>query len=207
MKRLLPFVVALGLVAATSLPVAADSGSGPPPMPSCHPAMILPSGQVIPSTGPCTETDHFSDGSFIGNPLPCTSPAPFSSGWVFASFSGNGIQHITVNSKDDSWFTATFTGTGTFFPILPPFTTFPPTGPPTIVPDPTRPAAAGKLTEWFAFESNANNFVFHDTTHFIGETLAPFPVQTVDMHFNNHVSSTGENPFLPHTIVHHLTCD
>ena len=204
MKKLLPLVASLGLVVALSLPVMADSGSGPPPLPSCHPAITLPSGQVIPSTGPCTETDHFSDGSFIGTPLPCSGPAPFASGWVSAVFFGNGVQHITVNAKDDFWFTTTFTGTGTFFPILPPDFT---TNPPTITPDPTRPAAAGQLTEWFGLESNANNFVFHDTTHFIGQTVAPFPVQTVDMHFNNHVSSTGQNPFVPHTIVMHLSCD
>lgn len=198
MKRLVPLVVAIGLLVALSLPAVADSGSGPPPLLSCHPAITLPTGQAIPSTGPCTETDHFSDGSFIGTPLACPGPAPFAGGWVFGSFSGNGVQHITVNSKDDFWFTMTFTGTGTFYPVMPP---------PTFNPDPTRPAAAGKLTEWFGFEGNANNFVFHDTTHFIGETLAPFPVQSVDMHFNNHVSSVPANPFLPHTIVHHLTCD
>ena len=108
-----------------------------------------------------------------------------------------------MNSKDDFWFTTTFTGTETFFPILPPDFT---TNPPTITPDPGRPAAAGQLTEWFGVEGNAKNFVFHDTTHFIGQTLAPFPVQSVDLHFNDHVSSTPQNPFMPHTVVHHLSC-
>ena len=203
MKRFLPFVLALGILVALSLPAGADSGSGPPPFPTCHPAITLPSGQIIPSTGPCTETDHFSDGSFIGTPLACAGPGPFSSGWVSAVFFGNGVQHITVNAKGDFWLTMTFTGTGTFFPILPPDFT---ANPPTIIPDPTRAAAAGQLTEWFGFEQNANNRVIHDTTHFIGETLAPFPVQTVDMHFQNHVSWTPAKLIVPHTVVHHLSC-
>jgi hypothetical protein len=168
---------------------------------SCHPANFDYPGE--PSTGPCNETDHFSDGSFIGNPLNCPGPAPFASGWVFGAFSGNGVQHMTVNANQDFWATFTFTGTGTFFPILPPDFS---TNPPTITPDPSRPAAAGQITEWFGIEGNAKNFVFSDTTHFIGTTLAPFPVQTVDMHFNDHVSSTAQNPFVPHAVVHNLSC-
>jgi hypothetical protein len=162
----------------------------------------LPNGTVIPSTGPCTETDHFSDLSFLASPLACPGGSIFN-GWAIATFSGNGIQHITVNSKDDFWATSTVTGRGNFVPILPPdFTKMPPT----ITPDPSRPTVVGQLTAWFGFESNANNFVAHDTAHFIGDTQAPFPVQTVDVHFDDHASSTGANPFVPHTVVMHISC-
>lgn len=202
MKRVLSLAAGLGLLVALSLPVAADSGSGPPPMPTCHPAITLPDGTVIPSTGPCTETDHFSDLTFLANPLPCPSSSNFT-GWAIARFSGNGIQHITVNSKDDFWITSTFTGRGSFFPILPPDFT---TRPPKITLDPTRSTLTGQLTTWFGDESNAKNFVAHDTAHFIGETQAPFPVQRVDLHFDNHFSTTGANPFVPHTVVMHLSC-
>ena len=201
MRKCVALFASLVAMGAFASPAAAASGTGPPPPLTCHPANFDFPGE--PSTGPCTETDHFSDGSFIGNPLPCSGPAPFAGGWVFGAFFGNGVQHVTVNSKDDAWLTLTFTGTGTFYAIKPPNFS---TNPPTFVLDPSRASAAGKLTEWFGLELNANNFVFHDTTHFIGETLAPFPVQTVDMHFDNHVSSTGQNPFVPHTVVHHLTC-
>jgi len=46
----------------------------------------------------------------------------------------------------------------------------------------------------------------YDTAHFIGETQAPFHVQTVDVHFDNHLSTTGANPFVPNTVVMHLSC-
>lgn len=204
MKRVLSLAAGLGLFVALSIPVAAGSGSGPPPLPTCHPAIVAPDGTVIlPSTGPCTETDHFSDLMFLANPLPCPSPSVFD-GWAIANFTGNGIQHVTVNAKDDFWITSTFTGRGSFTPILPVTTT--PPNPPNITLDPSRPTLTGQLTTWFGVESNAKNFVMHDTAHFIGETQPPFPVQTVDLHFNNHFSTTGANPFVPHTIVMHLSC-
>jgi hypothetical protein len=202
MRRLSSLIAGLGLFVALSLPAFASSGSGPAPVPTCHPTITLPDGTVIPSTGPCTETDHFSDLTFLANPLACPAGSPFS-GWAIATFTGNGIQHVTVNAKGDSWFTTTFTGTGSFTPILmPDFSTTPPT----ITLDPTQPTLVGHLTMWFGFESNAKNFVAHDTAHFIGVTQAPFPVQKVDVHFADHFSSTGNNPFVPHTVVMHISC-
>jgi hypothetical protein len=202
MRKLLPVFAGLGLLIALALPASADSGSGPPPMPTCHPAITLPNGVVIPSTGPCTETDHYSDFSFLASPLPCPGGSNLN-GWAIASFSGNGVQHVTVNSKDDFWITQTFTGRGSFAPILPPdFTAMPPK----FTPDPTRATLVGQLTIWFGVESNANNFVVHDTAHFIGDTLAPFAVQTVDLHFADHLSTTAANPLVPHTVVMHISC-
>jgi hypothetical protein len=201
MRKCVALAATLVAMWAFASPAAAASGIGPPPPLTCHPANFDFPGER--STGPCVETDHFSDGSFIGTPLPCSGPAPFAGGWVSGVFFGTGVQHVTVNSQDDAWLTFTFTGTGTFYPILPPDFS---TNPPGITPDPTRPAAAGQLTEWFGLELNSNNFVFSDTTHFIGQTLAPFPVQSVDMHFDNHANSTGQNPFVPRNMVHHLSC-
>jgi len=202
MRRLSSVIAGLGLVVALSLPAVASSGSGPPPFPTCHPAITLPDGTVIPSTGPCTETDHFSDLTFLANPLACPPSSNFS-GWQIAAFVGNGVQHITVNATGDFWLTTTFTGSGSFTPILvPDFST----RPPTITLDPTKPTLVGQLTMWFGLEGNAKNFVAHDTAHFIGDTQAPFAVQTVDMHFADHFSTTGSNPFVPHTVVMHISC-
>lgn len=191
MRRILAFAAATVLFGGLALPVSAASGSGPPPNPTC-----------FPSQGPCTETDHFSELSILGSPLNC--PGYFS-GWVAIDVVGNGVQHITVNNAQDFWFTTTFAGTATVTPVLVTITPNPPPQPPTItvMPDPSRPVLTGNLTTWFGFEGNKNNFVVHDTGN--AQLTAPDGT-TYDVHFNDQISSTGSNPFVPHRLVFHVTC-
>lgn len=185
MKKLLPLIVSLGLLVALALPASANQ----PPVPSC-----------FPGAGPCTETDHFTELTILASPLNCPPGSPFA-GWDIGSFTGNGVQHITVNGAQDFWFTTTLEGQITFMPILNPFATTPPS----ITPDPTRAGVSGQATAWFGVEANANNFVAHDTGHLIGSTLGPSPM-AVDVHFQDQVNSVPANPFVPHTIVSHVSC-
>jgi hypothetical protein len=170
MKRLLllPAFLALFLVAA--LPASAGSGSGPPPNPTCHPAM----GPGVPSTGPCTETDHFSDLAFPASPFPGCGPQ----GWSFIVATGNGVQHVNVNQAGDSWFTSTFTGNAQIFALdISTFTVGP-------------LQATGHLTTWFGGEFNKQNYVLHDTGMFQGTTVTG---QSIFLHFVDHASSVPPN--------------
>jgi hypothetical protein len=187
MRKLIALAASLAVVVMLATPASANQ----PPVPTC-----------FPGVGPCTETDHFTELTFLAGPMNCPPSSPFS-GWAIGAFTGNAVQHITVNGAQDFWVTSTIEGQITFSPILPPDFS---TNPPTITPDPSRPTIAGQATAWFGFEGNLKNFVFHDTGHFHGSTLPPFPTQSVDLHFQDHVSSTGANPFVPHTVVMHLSC-
>jgi len=76
MKSLLVLCACVALFAVSALPTAAASGTGPPPNLTCY-----------PSVGPCQETDHFGQLTFLGSPLPgCTSL-----GWALISTNGNGV--------------------------------------------------------------------------------------------------------------------
>jgi hypothetical protein len=185
-------VAAVGcLLSFTAIPASAGS-TGPPPIPTC-----------VPGVGPCQETDHFSQLQFLGSPLNC--PGYFSS-WSAVQATGEGIQHINVNGAQDFWETSTFTGAAVISPILVQVTPNPLPAPPTITvlgPDPNRPVLSGHLQAWFGFQGNRNNFSTSDTANFQGTSPDGTPYS---LHFNNHLNSTGNNPFVPHTIVMDVSC-
>lgn len=189
MRRILAFAAAACLFGGFALPVSAASGTGPPPTPTC-------------TVGPCQETDHFGELPILASPLNC--PGYFS-GWAFIDVVGNGIQHVNINKAQDFWFTTTFTGAATITPILV-LVTPNPTGPPTITvlgPDPSRPVLTGHLQIWFGFEGNRSNFSQSDT----GNLQATAPDGTTySVHFNDHINSVPANPFVPHTVVMHVSC-
>lgn len=56
------------------------------------------------------------------------------------------------------------------------------------------PLATGHEMHWFGASLNANNFVEH-TGNVEASTLST-PSQTIDLHFADHASSTGGNPFV-----------
>jgi hypothetical protein len=205
MRKLLAFAATVGLLAIAAVPAYANSGSGPPPNPTCYPSAFAPPGQ--PGTGPCTETDHFGTLDFLGSPLNC--PGYFS-GWSAISATGNGIQHITVNRADDFWLTSTFTGTATITPLI--VIVGPPPGPgqpPTITVvgvDPARPSLSGHLETWFGISGNRSNYVIHDVGNFHGTSVAVTPVQSFSLHFIDHISSIPSNPFAPHTVIMDASC-
>ena len=98
MRRLFVLTICMALFAALALPASASSGTGPPPIPTCHPGV-----------GPCQETDHFGELVFYGSPLGCGALNE----WAFIQQTGNGVQHINVNKAQDSWFTSTMVGPAT----------------------------------------------------------------------------------------------
>jgi hypothetical protein len=102
---------------------------------------------------------------------------------------GNGISHSNVNAADDWWATSTFEGTADVFVL-----TFNSTGVPVI----GAQLATGHQMQWFGNSLNANNFVLHDTANVSITTLATptTPPQTFSLHFADHASSTGGNPFV-----------
>jgi hypothetical protein len=177
MKRLLALPACLGLLFLAAVPAGADSGTGPPPNPTCHPAF----GPGIPSTGPCTETDHFSQLAFPISPTPGCGPQIF----AFLTANGNGVQHITVNSAGDSWFTTTFTGDAVISTLVvsgsPPNLTF----------SAGTPLFSGHIASWFGGEFNRSNYVLHDTTTFQGTDLSNG--QSLHLHFVDHASSVPPN--------------
>lgn len=180
------------MVGGFAVPVSAASVQGPPPIPTC-----------VPGAGPCTETDHFTELAFLGRPLDCQG---YFGGWVMISVTGNGVEHITVNKAQDFWFTTTFEGTASVTPVLVTVINNPPPQPPTItgvLRDYSRPVLTGHFQTWFGFEGNQNNFVGHDTGNL--QLTAPDGT-TYDVHFNDHLSSTPANPFVPHTIVFDTHC-
>ncbi len=191
MRKILALVAAVSALAFVSIPVAADSGTGPPPFPTCHPfipANAFGPGQPpvnLPSTGPCQETGHFGLSVFVPMPGgPCPPPIP---GPVVVMGQGNGIFHSNVNAADDWWATSTFEGSADVHVLL----GFDKMG----APVPGALLATGHQMQWFGNSLNANNFVFHDTGNVTLTTVAT-PAQTFDLHFADHFSSTGGNPFV-----------
>ena len=136
------------------------------------------------STGPCQQTGHFGLSVFVPMPGgPCPPPVP---GPVIVIGQGNGIFHSNVNAADDWWATSTFEGSADVFVLL----GFDSTGAP-LTGD---LLATGHQMQWFGNSFNANNFVAHDTGNVTVTTVAT-PAQTFDLHFADHASSTGGNPF------------
>lgn len=189
MRKILALVAVLPALVLLSSPVAANSGTGFAPFPWCHPA--IPAGAfgqgqppvALPSTGPCQETDHFGESIFVPQGGPC--PPPFPGPVVVVGF-GNGISHSNVNGADDWWLTSTFEGTADVHVL-----TFDNSGAPVI----GALVATGHQMQWFGNSFNANNYVFHDTGNVKVTTVGTSP-QTFDLHFADHQSSTGGNPFI-----------
>jgi hypothetical protein len=178
------------LFSLTAIPASAGS-TGPAPILTC-----------VPGAGPCQETDHFSQLQFLGGPLNCG----YFSGWSSVQVTGEGIQHINVNGAQDFWETSTFTGAAVISPILVQVTPNPPPAPPTITmlgPDPNRPVLTGHLQSWFGFQGNQNNFSESGTAN-VQATSADGT--SYSLHLNDHLNSTGNNPFVPHTIVMDVSC-
>jgi hypothetical protein len=179
MKRLLALPASLAILVFLAVPGSAGSGSGLPPTPTCHPAL----GPGFPSTGPCTETDHFSELAFPVAPAPgCGPQTP-----AFLTATGNGVQHVTVNNASDSWFTTTFTGDATISVLVVSGT------PPNLIFSGGAPLLSGHITAWFGGEFNMQNYVLHDTVTFQGTDLTTG--QSVHLHLVDHASSIPPNDF------------
>ena len=198
MRKLLAVVATVFALLLLSVPVAANSGTGQAPFPKCHP--LIPANAFGPgqppadlaSTGPCQETLHFGVSIFVPTPGgPCPPPVP---GPVVVVGHGNGIEHSNVNKADDWWTTSTFEGSADVFVL-----TLDANGNPVLDANgnPVLGAllATGHQMQWFGMSLNANNFVFHDTAN-IRITTVGTPAQTFDVHFADHASSTGGNPFV-----------
>jgi hypothetical protein len=132
-------------------------------------------GPGTTSTGPCTETDHFSELAFPATPIPGCGPQTL----TIIVATGNGVQHVTVNQAGDAWFTSTFTGNAQIF--TPDFSKSPPLG---------ALLASGHLTTWFGGEFNKQNYVLHDTGMFQGTAVTG---ESIFLHFADHASSVPPN--------------
>jgi hypothetical protein len=178
MRRLFVLTICIALFGALALPASAASGTGPPPIPTCGPGV-----------GPCQETDHFGELTFLGSPLPgCGS---FSE-WALITQNGNGIQHVNVNRAQDFWFTSTMEGAAT---IVLGFVVLDSNGNPiSFTPDPTKPTFAGHFQQWFGAEFNNKNFSNSGTTNFQGTGSDG---SSLSLHFNFHINTTGMAPFVP----------
>jgi hypothetical protein len=118
---------------------------------------------------------------------------------------GNGIFHSNVNAADDWWATSTFEGSADVHALL----GFDSTG----APVPGALLGTGHQMVWFGNSLNANNFVLHDTGN-VSITTVATPAQTFAIHFADHFSSTGGNPYvfgLPpflqaHTVFMKVSC-
>jgi hypothetical protein len=91
-----------------------------------------------------------------------------------------------VNAADDWLATSTFEGSADVYEFL----GFDKNGP--IL---GAHLATGHQMQWFGNSLNAKNFVLHDTANVKITTLAT-PAQTFDLHFADHASSTGGNPYV-----------
>ena len=191
MRKFLAVVATVFALLLLSVPVAANSGTGQAPFPTCHPfipANAFGPGQPpvdLASTGPCQETLHFGESDFVPQPGgPCPPPVP---GPVFVRGLGNGIEHSNVNKADDWWTTSTFEGSADVFVL----NGFDANGNPIL----GALLATGHQMQWFGTSLNRSNFVEHDTANIRITTLGK-PAQTFDIHFADHISSTGGNPFV-----------
>ena len=173
MKRLFVPAVCLALIVFTVLPASAAS-SGPPPLLSC-----------FPGVGPCQETDHFGQLTFIGTPLPGCSTI---SGFVQITTIGNGVQHVNVNGAQDFWFTSTMVGPTTIVQgsvdLMGVFT-----------PETSLPSFTGHMQQWFGVQGNRSNFSVSGTTNFQGTNSSTGA--SVSLHFNFHMNTTGSSSYIP----------
>jgi len=175
MKPVFVIVACVALFVLAALPAAA--ASGPPPL-SCYPGV-----------GPCQETDHFSEMTFIGSPLPgCTTLT----NWALFDTVGNGVRHINVNNSQDLWFTTTMVGATT---IVQGSVVLDSNGNPiSFTPDYSLPTFSGQLVQWFGSSVNNQNGTFSATGNFQGTSSTG---ASVSLHFNDHVNFTAAQPSIP----------
>jgi len=178
MRRLFVLAICTALFGALALPVSANSGTGPPPIPSCYPGV-----------GPCQETDHFGQLTFLASPLPGCGGV-FDE-WALIDQRGNGVQHININGAQDAWFTSTMEGPAT---LVVGTLTFDSNGNPSFTPDTTKPTFAGRLQQWFGGQFNKNNASMSLTVNL---QMTGSDGSSLTLHLNSHVNTTGSAPFTP----------
>ncbi len=190
MRRLLVLSICFALFGTLALPVSAASGTGPPPIPTCGPGL-----------GPCQETDHFGQLTFLGNPLPGCGEV-FNE-WALIDQRGNGVQHISVDAAQDFWFTSTMEGTSTL--ILGTVTLDSHGNPISFTPDLTKPTFAGQVQQWFGGEFNNKNKSISFTSNL---QMTGSDGSSLILHLNAHINSTGNAPFTPNPNSMHfdVTC-
>jgi hypothetical protein len=186
LKKLLVVVTCLAFFGVS--PLGAVASSGPPPIPSC-----------VPGAGPCQETDHFSDLTFVGSPLPgCTT---VTHAVLIDTEGGNGVQHINVNGAQDFWETMTLVGPTTIVQGTAQFDAMNNYIPGTFVADLSLPTFSGQFQQWFGLEANKSNFSATGTSNFHGTSSTG---ASATLHFNLHFNSTGAAPFVPNVSSMHF---
>jgi hypothetical protein len=190
MRRLFVLAICIALFGTLALPVSAASGTGPPPIPTCGPGL-----------GPCQETDHFGQLTFLGSPLPGCGGV-FNE-WALIDSTGNGVQHINVNKAQDAWFTSTMEGASTL--VLGTVTLDGNGNPISFTPDLTKPTFAGQVVQWFGGEFNNKNASMSFTVNL---QMTGSDGSSLTLHLNAHVNSTGNAPFTPNPNSMHfnVTC-
>jgi hypothetical protein len=140
----------------------------------------------LPGPNACSQTIHFTSNPPFAVPFPCSSLAGLD---VISEFNGNGVFHINVNGAGDFWVTGTYTGAISVQPalsvVLDKYRNVV-----SFVPDPSRPSATGRVTDWFGFQQNHSNAVGSNTVNAQVTTSAG---QSVAFHLNGHIqfSATG----------------
>jgi hypothetical protein len=187
MRAFFVLIACASLLVVSALP--ADAASGPPPPLSCHPGV-----------GPCQETDHFGELTFLGRPLPGCAAL---SEWALVNTVGNGVQHATTNAAQDFWLTTTVEGAAT---IVQGTVVLDSNGNPIkFTPDPTQPTYSGHLQDWFGESINNKNMSISSTANFQGTSSTGV---AFSLHLNAHMNTTGSQPLLPNSSSLHLdiTC-
>ena len=111
------------------------------------------------AAGAFSQTQHITT---LTDNIPVTCAGPFT-GATLVNATGNGVVHFNANSTGD-WFTTTFEGQGTIVQ-----TAGPQAG----------EVFTGHVMDWFGFEGNLQNSVFHATFNFDGTNAAG---QSLGMH-------------------------
>lgn len=182
MKPALVLFACISLLIVEALPASAASV---PPALSCYPGV-----------GPCQETDHFGQDSFLGAPLPGCDVL---SGWALIATTGNGVQHMNVNAKQDFWFTFTLEGATA---IVQGSVVLDSHGNPiSFTPDYTKPTFSGHFQQWFGEQANNMNYSMSSTANFLGTSSAG---ASVSLHFNTHVNTTGSASSVPNMSSAHF---
>jgi hypothetical protein len=111
------------------------------------------------AAGAFTATRHIST---LSDSIPVTCAGGFT-GFTNVRATGNGVEHLTVNGTGD-WFTSTFEGQGTIVQTAGPI---------------AGKVFTGHVMDWFGFEGNLQNSVFHATFNFNGSSATG---QSLAMH-------------------------
>jgi len=170
-RRLLVLAAAVFASLVLASPVSASGPSSP----TC-----------LPGPNACSQTIHFTSNPLFAVPFPCSSLAGLD---VISEFNGNGVIHFNVNGAGDFWVTGTYTGAISIQPAL--SVVLDSNGNVvSFVPDPSRPSASGRVTDWFGFEQNHSNVVGSNT---VNAQVTTTGGQSVTFHLNGHIqfSATG----------------